>query len=80
MSMLDKLYAAIEFASLPEELVHFDWPDTTNRFDADKLIHAHLDLIATLVREAKRVDDADPQSTPLTLAIEALGTALEEYK
>ena len=79
MSMLDKLYAAIEFASLPEELVP-DRPIPTNRFDADKLIHAHLDLIATLIREANRVDDADPKCTPLTRAIEALEDALEGYK
>lgn len=77
MSTLDRLCDAIAFASLPGELVQ---PNPTNRFEADKLIHAHLDLIATLIREAKRVDDADPQSTSLTHAIEALEDALEGYK
>ena len=79
MSQLDKLYTAIEFASLAEGLVP-DRPNPTNRFDADKLVHAHLDLIATLIKEAKRVDIADPQSTSLTFAIEALENALGEYK
>ena len=73
MSQLDKLYTAIEFASLAEELVP-DRPNPTNRFDADKLVHAHLDLIATLIREAKRVDDAFTGITPLSHAIRALVT------